>query len=324
MPWALLDLSAADETTIVVAAVTAFVTMLITIPLRLFLDGRLNRNRERTKWEFEHRRELRKKIGQYHGRLLEAATSFNYRLVNLDEKWPKGWHSVSGKFAAPSQVQEYLRTLVYRFLVLQGLVTRFQREVMFIDSRIGKRDDQVFLFYLKALQWTMTDEKLFAGLDYDSSSEEAHFFTDHLRRMSDAIWVNGEPLEWAQFEALLQEQKDWTTVLEFFDGIEPGDLRWDRLRAYRLVLMGFINTFGYKMQRSPRDWIRAVAGGIQHPEVAANLYRWIPKFDLGHQRWGWVIRRALKQRAKQSPSSKAQLRAPIGGQPGPTASPNAR
>src|SRR4051794_6854460 len=102
-----LGLSDTDQTTIVIAALTALATMLVTLPLRWFLGAVLNRNRERTKWEFEQRRDLRKQIGEFHGRLLEAATSFNYRLVSLDEKWPLGWQKAEGKFDAPADRQEY-------------------------------------------------------------------------------------------------------------------------------------------------------------------------------------------------------------------------
>jgi hypothetical protein len=312
MSLGILGLSDTQQTTVLIAALTALATSLITLPLKWFLGARLNRNRERTKWEFEQRRELRRKIGQFHGRLLEAASSFNYRLVNLDENWQEGWHKAGGIFDLPPDRLHYLRTLAYRFVVLQGLVTRFQHEVMFIDSRIGKREDRTFLFYLKALEWTMTNVKLFSELDYDLSTTSAHFFTDQLRRISSAAWCDGEPVPWDDFVATSRVDGEWTPILLFFDNIEPGELRWDRLRAYRLVLMCFINSFGYREQRSQRKWLRAVAQGIEHPEVAANLYLWLPKFGLRRQRWIRVLRRALKKRARESEAGRALLGNPIG------------
>jgi len=240
--------------------------------------------------------------------LIETAASFNYRLVNLDENWPLGRHDVSGALDAPADKQHYLHSLVYRFLLVQGLVTDFQREAMFIDSRIGKREDRTFLFFLKAMQWALTGEKLFAPLEYDASTEAEHFFTDHLQRMTGQVWKDGEPLEWDDFVTSIQQGGEGTAVLQFFDGIRPGELRWDRLRAYRLVLMAFVNTFGYGMQRSPRKWLKAVADDIEHPEVAANLYRWLPKFGLRYQWWILVLRKALKSRARQSPQGRRLLK----------------
>src|SRR5215218_1723984 len=96
-------------------------------------------------------------------------------------------------------------------------------------------------------------------------------------------------------------------VLRFFDGLDPDDrtrLRWDRLVAFQLVLMAFIETFGYpEIHRSEKKWFHAVAGRMR-PEVATNLLDWLPKLGIrnhplrfGRDPGGRLAIAALKRRS---------------------------
>jgi hypothetical protein len=87
------------------------------------------------------------------------------------------------------------------------------------------------------------------------------------------------------FEDLIAEEDKLEELLRFFDGLNPDDLdrlRWDRLVAFQLVLMAFIETFGYEIHKTDQKWFDAVARRMR-PEVATNLMDWLPKLGIGKQ-----------------------------------------
>jgi hypothetical protein len=292
---------------IVVAAITALATSVASAPLRYLVDSRLQRAKAKTDFEYDQRRKLRAEIGAYHGRLLESATSLNYRLVNLAANWNEGWLRVNGDYARPlTEDYYYFPTTIYRFMAFAALANRFERAAIFIDSRIAEENDQRFVLYVKAMRWALTDVALFAGLEYDISTPTDHFFTDHLRRMCATFETEDEnTLDLHSLEELLLAgEHELKNVLAFFDGMEPGLLRWDRLMAFQLLLMAFINTFGYDMQKSDQDWFDRVARQIERPQVASNLQHWLPKLGLGTGSVGKVLSSTLARRAAVTDESR--------------------
>jgi hypothetical protein len=279
-PLAVFGLDA-EVSAVVIAAATALVTTLAAAPARLFVDGRLQRSKVELEYEHEQRKALRSKIGLYHGRLLEAALDLNYRLVNLNVNWSKGWLKVGGEYRSSSGSQYYLRTTVFRFVKLAGLANHFEREAIVVDARIADTAERAFVRYPKAFRWAMTDVKLFGSLQYDISHADQHFFTDQLRQLCTLAWNSAEELEFDQFEKLVVRDPGLDELLEFFDGIEPGQLRWDRLICLQLLLMAFINSYGYDYQRSTAGFFDQVVREIHHEQVVDSLRAWIPKLGLG-------------------------------------------
>jgi hypothetical protein len=278
------------------------VTAVAAAPVRLAVDRSLQRSKVEIEYEHEQRKAIREKIGAYHGRLLEAALNLHYRLVNLATNVERGWLDTGGNYQEPLGSRHYFRTTAYRFVLLAGLANKFERDAIFIDARFAEGTDESFLFYAKAFRWVMTDAALFKGLEYDDSTSTDHFFTDHLRHMCSVAWTEGQELDFAEFEQLLVSGDELTEVLSFFDGMRPGDLRWDRLVALQLLLMAFINTFGYAFQESDDDWFRKVAGQIQQAAVARNLLAWLPKLGLAGDPEAERLTRVLAAVEKSLPS----------------------
>jgi len=95
-----LGIKASDWRAVLVAALTALATTLATNWIkerqRLETEKALHRSKADTDYEYEQRKKLRDAIGEYRGQLVEAATDFNYRLMNLDRNVSKGWLEVNG------------------------------------------------------------------------------------------------------------------------------------------------------------------------------------------------------------------------------------
>src|SRR5947209_2195328 len=152
------------------AAVAAVVALLALIFTR-WTEGQRLFSQHRA----EQRKELRRLIGRYHGRLLEAAIDWDRRMHQLYEsrgereerssenpyeehQWAEHASRLSaqeeflddpdyrddgpvearfGKYGSP---KEYLfRSYIYRFVALCRLARRFETAAYYIDSKVGRR-----------------------------------------------------------------------------------------------------------------------------------------------------------------------------------------
>ena len=295
--FALLGLST-ELSTILLAALTAFATAVVAAPVRLAVDKRLQRSQVEVEYDHEQRMQLRAKVGKYHGRLLEAALDLNYRLVNLSNNSQEGWLDVGGDYRQTRGTQHYFRTMVFRFVRLVGLAIKFEREAIVVDNRIAEGTDEAFVRYPKAFRWAMTDAALFKGLEYDYSRSRDHFFTDQLRHLCSVVWGSREEIEFSEFEELVIDGPGLDDLLEFFDGLKPAQLRWDRLMVLRLFLMAFINTFGHDYQASDDESFDDVLGQIHHVEIVKTLQPWIQKLGLGRDPGTERLAKAVERRCE--------------------------
>ncbi len=279
-----LGIDSPETSAALVAVVVAFLTALATSPVKYAFDKRLQIAKAKLDYEFDERAKLREKIGSYHGRLLEAAISLNYRLGQIYSKRDEHWLEVDGDYTKRWPRHYFFNSTIYRFMAFVALANRFEREAIYIDSRIADDTDRLFLYYVKALRWTLTDTQLFDGLPYGNEPTD-HFYTDHLRRMCAGVWKeDGDGLlDLRAFEDHLDSDHELDEVLKFFDGLDPSDTsrpRWDRLVAFQMVLMGFIENFGYEIHQTEQRWFDAVARRMRR-EVATNLLDWLPKLGIG-------------------------------------------
>ncbi len=283
-----------------IAAFAALATSLITVghslfgaPLKYWLEKRALRNKLSTEYEYEQRKNLRELIGKYQGRMLEAAETLNHRLWNLYENQDKGWLDVQGDYRNSGY---YHSSSVYRFLGFYALARRFESEAVLIDSRIAENRDLDFVKFVKAFAWAVCDVALFDNVDYDSKDATDHFFRDHLREICDSCIVNERFLGHKDLQSVLLGNTDFHTVFRFFDGLKRNEprLRWDRLVAVHLLVLAFINSFGYDMQESiPKQFV-CVAQQANNLQILRNLAAWLTKLGLQQNKSAKLISKAVE------------------------------
>lgn len=258
----------------------AIVSAVVSAGVSYWFKRRETRHTAEVEYEYEQRKKLRELIGHHHGRLLNAANSMNYRMWNLYANHDKGWLDADGDYANPSFY--YFRSTVYRFLNVCALVRLVEAEAVLLDARIAQKKDFIFLNYAAALHWVMTDVALNEGLPYDNFHQTDHFFSDHFRQYCDRCLSDGSFIGLEQFSDLLSPDSSLEPVLHYFDGLtrDEARLRWDRLVAFHLLIMAFINSFGYKRQHSSDEHFIRAAKQIRNPRVLENLVAWIPRHDL--------------------------------------------
>lgn len=285
----------------IIAALVGLLTGSVGPALRHWLDRWSLRHRLRTEHEYAERKKLRSLIGSFHGRVLEAAESFNHRLWNLRENQGEGWMALAGRYEDVSE-WHYFRTTIHRMIELLSYLKTFQDKAIFIDARIAEKSDLLFLKYAKALEWTLTDVALFKGLDYDANMSTDHLFRGHLRVACEACTSKERPLSLLAFENCLREgdlRKELLPFYRFFDGLAAdGRLRWDRIIVFHLVLCSFINAFGYPMQRTSVKQLAQIATSVNEACILQNVLEWLDKLGIRASKEGRILERTLRLSVK--------------------------
>jgi len=283
----------------------AIVSAVVSAGVSYWFKRRETRHTAEVEYEYEQRKKLRELIGLHHGRLLNAANSMNYRMWNLYANHDKGWLDVNGDYSDPKAY--YFRSSVYRFLNVCALLRQLDTEAILLDSRIAQKKDFTFLNYAAALRWVMTDVALTDGLAYDNFQQTDHFFSDHFRHYCDLCLRERDFLTIEQFSELLNNGSQLEPVLQYFDGLtrDEARLRWDRLVAFHLLLMAFINSFGYTRQYSDYEYFVRAASQINNRAVLVNLAAWIPRHDLGRDPEAKRIIRAAKDVLRSTNGNRA-------------------
>jgi len=262
---------------------TTLVSCIVSAAVSYYFRRREARHKLAVEYEYEQRKKLRDLIGLYHGRLLQACNNLNHRFWNLYANAEAAWLDSNGAYEQPAY---YLLSFVHRFLAVFSFIRQFENEAIYVDRRIAEKKDFVFLNYLDAIRWVMTDVALFDGIPYDNSQQKDHFFADNFRQYCDGCVQDGVFLTYEELKNRVASVRSFDPVLRFFDSLGPTEdrLRWDRLVALHLLLMAFINSFGYGPQYSSQAKIDGVARQIRRQRVLRNLVDWLPRHGLGTDR----------------------------------------
>lgn len=283
-----------------IAAFASLATSLLTAahslfgaPVKYWLEKKALRNKLATEYEYEQRKNLRALIGKYQGRMLEAAETLNHRMWNLYINQDKGWLDAHGHYEKSGY---YHFSFVYRFLGFFSLARQFESEAVLIDSRIAEKNDLDFVKFVKAFNWAACDVALFDNLNYDANYATDHFFRDQLRETCDSCTRDGIFLDHEELRSALSSTSGFDAVFRFFDGLKRDERRsrWDRLVTIHLLLMAFVNNFGYDMQESTRQQFVEVASQANSVEVLRNLDSWLPRLGLANNRPAHSITMAIE------------------------------
>ncbi|MBX7086664.1 MAG: hypothetical protein K1X70_09565 [Leptospirales bacterium] len=282
----------------IISSLAGFFAGVVGVSARHLFERFSLRFKLRTEYEYEQRKKMANLLSLYHGRLFQSAEALNHRLWNLQKYEGAGWLRMNGKYhrLKPSlEHRYYFITFVFRFTQFMALVRKFEAEALFIDSRIARRKDTTFVKFAKTLEWCMCDTALFHRLDYNPEYPTDHFFRDQLQVMESSCDHQGQFVNLAEFRDLVRRRKlnsDNLPSLAYFDGLRKGELRlrWDRLVVFHLILITFLNSFGYDIQRTRADQLRFLLASIQHPQIIKNLLAWFPRLGLARTWSVFVLR----------------------------------
>lgn len=262
------------------AIVSVIVSTVVSASIALFVKKYETRDKLNAEYTHDQRKKIRELTGKYHGRLLRAAVSLNHRIWNLYSNEANGWLNADGKYR--TNCGYYIISFAHRFLHVASLIRLFEKDAVFLDTRYSKKDDFVFMHYLDFITWGITDVALFDNVPYDPTLQKDHFFSDRIRAYSDLCWQNNDFISHEQFTDKIKKENDFDTVLRFFDGLKHDEnrLRWDRIVTIHLIVVSFINKFGYPPQRTTENQIELILSKLVNVQIINNLLKWIPKLGL--------------------------------------------
>jgi hypothetical protein len=268
----------------------AIVSAIVSAVVSYILKRREIRFNLSAEYEYEQRKKLRNLIGNYHGRVLQAANRLSQRFWNLYRYVGKDWLNVNGDY---SNAGYTFNTTAHRFLHVCTLAQQFEAEAIYIDARIAEENDFAFLNYLSAFMWCFTTASLFEGLEYDIENPRDHIYADVLRAGCNSCWMEDQFVSLEMFDERLKNDRSLDSILSIFDGINPQEARyrWDKMVAFHLLLSAFINSFGHQSQHLNKERFLEIAKQAQHTLILKNLVRSFDKLGLGkdleisHIRW---------------------------------------
>jgi hypothetical protein len=290
---AFLDLDPVLAAAIIAAAVsvlTSIVAVLFTPMGSYLVSKRQLRDRLKTEYEYEQRKKLRDLIGQYLGRLLQAAEDMNDRMKNLyTHREEESRLQVGDDYRKVGSNPDnyFFQSTVYRFLALFAVRRQFETEAIYVDSRIAEETDFAFIKYMRAIEWIITFPGLFRELPYDEDKPTDHFFRDDLRRVCDSCWVQSEGgedriISFDELRDRMGREERLVSTLDFFNGLRADEsrYRWDRLVALHLILVAFMNDFGHPFQRSTDADMSHIVAEFKTYKVPRNLLQGLPTLGL--------------------------------------------
>lgn len=233
----------------------------------------------RMDYEYEQRKKSQELIGRYHGRLVSSANELSSRFWNLHENWGKGWLDLKGDYSDP---QYYFMSTAYRLMSFFALIRMIETEAILLDGRTSTKKDVKFLDFVAAFKWVITDVDLYKGIPYNNFHASEHFFSDDLRRYAELCFLDKTCLTYTEFKRGPMLNSEFAPVLKFIDGLAPrnGQLRWDRLVVLHLLLLAFLNKFGYPRQRTNFANFFSAVQQIQSRAILVNLKSWLPELCL--------------------------------------------
>jgi hypothetical protein len=271
-----LATSSVVSATVVAAVVSAAVAGLIQlVTLFRYLPYRL-----KVEQSYEQRKALRELIGSFHGRLLEEAVDWHWRMHTIYEQIDAGVEPLKDSTGAT--------WAAYKLVRLATVAQQFTWDAFYIDQRIALQSDRDFVAFVKLLQSTMAGHSLLwdPTQQLPRSRFDESVPGDVMKVVCEAMLTHERVasglLSLRESERRLRTDQDMECVVRFVEGvgIDDAGFRWDRLVATHLVAAAFVNAYGYPFQKISAAQLQAIAGRINHDLVRQNLAADVQRFGL--------------------------------------------
>jgi hypothetical protein len=239
------------------ATVSAIVSIIIILTRSLFLERWFHLFKLKNEYRYEQRKKIKEILAHNKVQLLNQAEELNHRIWNLRSNCYKEWHKVNYDYYNVDQ--RYFNSFVYRMVAMLAWIRKTEKEMCYLDATIASPSDLDFVTYLRLFQTILCDVQLFKGLEYDDYCASDHFFRNDLQEMADKFIVGGEVVQFSEYLSSFDDPpRKLNQICQFIDGINPNEKRqrWERLQAFHLVLIAFLNSYGYKFQKTSYEKIK--------------------------------------------------------------------
>jgi hypothetical protein len=272
-------------------------------------DDELSRRAADRDYTYARRKALDDLVGEWRGRLIQAAMDMHVRMRNLYT------YDINALDRRPSHLY---RSTVFRFLALFHLVVAFERQAIYFEPDISRPLDRFLAEYSRCFTWVITDVRLFDGSSYDRNYATEHFFTEQLAAIATSSDFRS-PFTWTYFNneivasepargrvARLLRRRDQTPlratddVFAFLERLPRKPLAWDRMVSLHLLLRAFLDAAGYEaVHHAKQDDYDAIAAQFRTEVVPRNLPAWLDRQILDDPKRVANLKTALQNRTAE-------------------------
>jgi hypothetical protein len=263
--------------TALIAAGTSLGTVIIFKPI---VDRYLHKFQLKQNYIADQSKKIKDVLAINKAGLLKSGELLNNRLKNFAKNYDHNWLACSGNYSVD---RHYMDTMVYRFLAFYGYIKIIERNLIYLDTTISQESDLRLLKYFRLFHEVMCDVDLFEGFKYDNNYQTDHFFTTPFDNMVNHLIVDKNVIDLDDFVAKKMEtMPKIISVYQFFDSINPHEnrLRCERLKSMHLILIAFLNEFGYDYQRTNKKQLAYLKSRLGDYKLLANLKNLAGKYKL--------------------------------------------
>jgi hypothetical protein len=287
---------------VLVAAGTAILTSVLSFVVAGNVEKRVTESHVEVQHRHAQQAELKRIISKNKMRLLTAAESLNHRMWNFGDNHHQGWMRVDGLYTPDNY---YFLSFAFRLITFYALIRRIDQDLIYVDATTADKRDLLFIKYIRSLPQILTDISLLNGKGYDSNFANDHFFRNHLEIALDAVLGGENPVvDYGVFCDGLPDVTDrFRPIFVWLDGISPCELnryRWDLLQLMHLLLIAFLNEFGYDFMRTDSSKIRDLLARTRENRLLDNFAAFVKRNQLARTKEIKKLRKSILQNARRT------------------------
>jgi hypothetical protein len=211
--------------------------------------------------KYDEKKKIKEVISKYKMQMLYASEELNYRIWNLYRNYENQKDCWDG--TAEGQVKDYyFYTFIYRLSLFYGWANKIENEMTFIDIKYADKSDIAFIKYLRLFFKLPCNRQIIINYYQEGLRGRSTDFFQYntLKEYCDQLlkidFADGEKLKhYIEHNEIL--------FSSFINNICPGEdkrYRWDILQFIHILIMAFLNTYGYDYQYTSNEIISELFG----------------------------------------------------------------
>ncbi|WP_200768499.1 hypothetical protein [Vibrio nigripulchritudo] len=237
---------------VVIPALVSIIGTGITLYLKVKFDSKSHKNKVAIEHEHTEKKKIKEAIASHKVKTLNSFEEMNHRLWNLAKNHNEEWHVMNSVYHQEDKY--YFHSFVYRLAAVSCLANKAETDLIYLDTTLADKSELDFLKFCKFVNVFLCQTSLYEGLEYDESEPVDHFYRHRLlKEVNGLLSSNGEIIPYEEFEAdLFKHLSAMKGLCQFIDAISPIEQRhrWTKLFSLQLVLICFLNTYGYDFQHT--------------------------------------------------------------------------
>ncbi|MDR0574166.1 MAG: hypothetical protein LBG96_09095 [Tannerella sp.] len=257
--------------TALISIMVSVITFFLTNYIKNYFENNLLKRKLETEHKFNQQKKIKEVLSKYKIHMLTACEDFNYRMWNFYSNYPQKWMNISEKDNDYGSIHYYFHSFVYRFLSILAWIKKINKEIIFVDTTLASKNDLEFIKFIRCISQLFCNLTAIERERADGTYAIDHFFRDNLNTFPDAIITENGIKSYSEYvKELILLQQPLSELYQFFDSISPTEnrKRYDRLYFLHLIVMAFLNNYGYDYQKTGKRKLKQI---LNHPLKDVNI-----------------------------------------------------